>query len=354
LIPGKRVICNVEVPGTDMFDNRKTTVLRPSKLLHDQAKTIVENPDLGSNAIHLALWMLSRATNWRFTVRHLVKTGLFGGRNKIHASLRKLRTAGYVTIDRDGRDGGGIEAGIYLIASEPTWIDQELVGAVDNSEAANPQQERQNAGGNPETREPSFSAHRKDNSRVNPNTDTCADNVAKPVAPKLKADGRDDRDRKSHLTREAERRTGGAKARLPETEPGSRPAKGSAMKGLASGEAEQTPKDLYSKQLVDQMVAVASFPGSRMPNPRKAARSIASLIQWQVEGLDFHLDVLPAIGDVCSRVSDQAKPIVSWHYFTGAIRDAHARRTKPASPPRPVQHQLEGWTPAGAAFGRRR
>jgi hypothetical protein len=91
-----------------------------------------------------------------------------------------------------------------------------------------------------------------------------------------------------------------------------------------------------------------------MPNPRKAARSTASLIQWQVEGLDFRLDVLPTIGDVCSRVSDPDKPIVSWHYFTAAIRDAHARRTRPASPPRAVQRQLEGWTPAGAAFGRRR
>ena len=92
-----------------------------------------------------------------------------------------------------------------------------------------------------------------------------------------------------------------------------------------------------------------------MPNPRKAARSIASLIQWRAEGFDFELDILPAIADVCSRASDPDKPVVSWHYFTGAIRDWHARRTRPTSRPRVPRRQLEGWTPAGSSFagGRR-
>ena len=92
-----------------------------------------------------------------------------------------------------------------------------------------------------------------------------------------------------------------------------------------------------------------------MPNPRKAARSIASLIQWRAEGYDFELDVLPAIADVCSRVSASDKPIVSWHYFTGAIRDRHVSRTPQTERPRPARRQLEGWTPAGAAYsgGRR-
>ena len=193
-----------------------------------------------------------------------------------------------------------------------------------------------------------------DNSIGNPDTDTGSGNVEKPVCEPLQADGRD-RGRKSHLTMEAERRAGGAKSGLPQTEPRRGAAKGLAMKGLASGEGDRTSDDRYTERLIDQMISTASMPGSRMPNPRKAARSIASLIQWQAEGFDFALDALPAIADVCSRVSDADKPIVSWHYFTGAIRDWHVRRTRQASVPRVARRQLEGWTPSGAAYsdGRR-
>jgi hypothetical protein len=83
---------------------------------------------------------------------------------------------------------------------------------------------------------------------------------------------------------------------------------------------------------------------------------MASLIQWQMEGLDFELDVLPAIAEVCGRAGDPDKPIVSWRYFIGAIRDAHKRRTQTeTAPPRwAAKGNIEGWTPAGAALNRRR
>jgi hypothetical protein len=46
---------------------------------------------------------------------------------------------------------------------------------------------------------------------------------------------------------------------------------------------------------------------------------------------------------------------VSWHYFTGAIRDRHVSRTPQTERPRPARRQLEGWPPAGATYsgGRR-
>jgi hypothetical protein len=180
------------------------------------------------------------------------------------------------------------------------------------------------------------------NSIVNPDTDTGRDDVETPAAPGLKADGRE-RGRKVHSTRETERRVGGAKARLPQKEPGSRPADGSPVKGRALGEAEQTPKDRNIEQMRERMFDAA---GPAMANPRKAARLMSSLIQWLAQGYDFERDILPAIADVSHRPTKPPGSIISWDYFSGAIRDRHAGKAAPKPPPR----QIEGWTPVGAAM----
>jgi hypothetical protein len=337
-----------------MLNNSKKTVFRPGSFLHRHAERILDDKRLQPNDVRLVLWMLKQPPTWRFIVKDMASRRLFGSSKKIHASLKRLRTYGYVAIERDGRDGGGTEAGIYLVDAQPReeWMDTSVLGAVDNLDAQNPPKGAPIGEGNIQTGGSCFGLPGRDNSIVNPNTDTGLDDVEKPVCQPLQADGRS-RSRKSYLTGKTERRAGGAKSHLPQTEPRKGAAKGSAMKGLASGEGDRTSDDRYTERLIDQMISVASFPGSRMPNPRKAARSIASLIQWRAGGFDFTLDVLKTIADVCSRVSDPDKPIVSWHYFTGAIRDEHLRRTRPASRPQAAPRKLEGWTPAGSAFSRR-
>jgi hypothetical protein len=126
-----------------------------------------------------------------------------------------------------------------------------------------------------------------------------------------------------------------------------RPAKGSAVKGFACGEAEQTPKDRNIERMRERMFAAA---GPAMANPRKAARLMSSLIQWIAQGYDFERHILPAVADVSHRPTIAPGKIISWDYFSGAIRDRHGGKAAPARAPR----QLEGWTPAGAALSRRR
>jgi hypothetical protein len=183
------------------------------------------------------------------------------------------------------------------------------------------------------------------NSIVHPITDTETGLVENPGLSRLKADGRDG-GRKSHPTRQAEHRADGAKADLPETEPRKGAAKGSPGKGLASGEAGQTPKDRNIERMRERMFAAA---GPAMANPRKAARLVSSLIQWSAQGFDFERHILPAIADVSHRPTKPPGSIVSWDYFTGAIRDRHGGKA-----PEPPPKRLEGWTPVGAALGRRR
>jgi hypothetical protein len=185
------------------------------------------------------------------------------------------------------------------------------------------------------------------NSIVNPITDTSPGDVESFAPPQLKADGRDG-GRTSNLTREAERRTGGAKAHLLQKEPRQGAANGSSVKGFASGEAEQTPDGLNIGRMRERMFAAA---GPAMANPRKAARLTSSLIQWLAQGFDFDRDILPAIADVSHRPTKPPGSIISWDYFSGAIRDRHG--AKPAPEP-PQRRKLEGWTPVGAAFTRRR
>jgi hypothetical protein len=97
----------------------------------------------------------------------------------------------------------------------------------------------------------------------------------------------------------------------------------------------------------ERMFAAA---GPAMANPRKAARLMSSLIQWLAQGYDFDRHIIPAIADVSHRPTKAPGSIVSWDYFSGAIRDRHGDKAAL----RPPQRQLEGWTPAGAAFSRRR
>ena len=330
-----------------MYDDRREAVLRQRRASRE-TEAIVDNALMSPEARNLLNHLLSKPSTFQINQRYVIRRGDYGGRDKVRRLFREMTLAGHCTADPERNPDGTFKRGIYLVSDQPRWL-----APVDISDRAENDWEASIAEGNTPDPAPDQTSVGIDNSIDNPDTDTGPDDVEKPVAPRPEADGRDG-DRKSHLTREAERRAGGAKAHSPQTEPRKSAANGSPMKGLARGEGDPTSKDRYTERLVDQMVAAGSCPGSRMPNPRKAARSIASLIQWQAEGFDFALDVLPTIADVCSRVSDADKPIVSWHYFTGAIRDAHARRTRPVSRPKAPLRQLEGWTPAGTAFTRRR
>ena len=339
------------------FQSRPTAIER-RKRPDAWAVDIVKHSGMPADTCALYIELVDLPPTFEINQRYFVNTERYGGEKRVRRMFKDMIDAGRMQERPLRRTDGQFVRGIYEISDEPKWLSGCVVEAVDNCpdlDGLQIDQDAHLAEGNVLERRAANGRPGIDNSIVNPDTDTGPSDVEKPIAPELNADGRD-RGRKSHLTGKAERRTGGAKSHLPQTEPRKGAAKGSAMRGFASGEGDGTSDDRYTERLVDQMIAAASFPGSRMPNPRKAARSIASLIQWRAEGFDFALDVLTTLADVCSRVCDPDKPIVSWHYFTGAIRDAHARRTRAVSRPKAPLRPVEGWTPAGAALvgGRRR
>jgi hypothetical protein len=316
-----------------------------------EIEAIVNNSLMSPEARNLLNHLLSLPTRFEINQRYVVGLGDYGGRDRVRRLFREMTLAGHCTADPERNPDGSFKRGIYLVSDEPRWL-----APVDISEGSKTDEADQLAEGN--TGDPA-TAHTSpgiDNSIVNPHTDTCPVNPKIPLAPPdRKAESRS-RGSKAFVTNQAERRAGGASC-LPEKEPGFRPAKGSAMRGVASGAGDQTAKDRYIERRVAQLVDVASFSGSRMPNPRKAAGVMASLIQWQMEGLDFELDVLPAVAEVCGRAGDPDKPIVSWRYFIGAIRDAYRRRTRTVAEPakrEAPRRQIESWTPAGVALNRRR
>jgi hypothetical protein len=335
-----------------MYDDRRAAVLRQRRASRE-TEAIVDNPLMSPEARNLLNHLLSKPQTFQINQRYVIRRGDYGGRDKVRRLFREMILAGHCTADPERNPDGTFKRGIYLVSDQPRWL-----APVDISNRAEIDFATSIAEGNTGDPAPDDQSLGIDNSIANPDTDTCRDDVETPRQPAtLKAESRD-RGSKACVTEKPERRTGGARC-LPRKEPGSRPANGSPMKRVAAGGGDPTAKDRYIERLITQLVDVASFPGSRMPHPRKAARVIASLIQWRAEGFDFALDIVPTVADVTSRVGDPDKPIVSWHYFTGAIRDAHARRTRPVVPaPRATapRRQVEGWTPVGAAYsgGRRR
>lgn len=335
-----------------MLDSRyqgRPTAIQRKKRPDSWAVDIVKHSGMPPDVCALYIELVDLPPTFEINQRYVVNTDRYGGEKRVRRMFKDMIDAGRMRERTLREPDGKFKRGIYEISDEPKWLSTRFADPVDNYPALDDFQIAQNA----------LSAEGKDherraadrrpgirNSIVNPDTDTCRDDVEKPVAPGLKADGRDG-GRKSHLTREAERRSGGAKARLPGKEPGSRPAKGSAMKGRASGEVEQTPKDRNIERMRERMFAAA---GPAMANPRKAARLMSSLIQWLAQGYDFDRHIIPAIADVSHRPTKPPGSIVSWDYFSGAIRDRHGGKASPDPAPR----QLEGWTPAGAALSRRR
>ena len=325
------------------YDNSKDTITRPIRLLmHEHAERIVDDPRICGDAVRLLLWMLKQKSTYRFLVKNLVRTGLFGGRDKVHALLRQLRAAGYTKIDRDGRPGGGTEPGIYLVASEPTWIDEPA--PVDNCETQNLPRATQEAEGNAETKDPCFPALHISNSRSNNHTNTKPEDSKKPACQPLEADGCDG-SRKSDLTGKAERRAGGAKSGLPQTEPRKSAAKGSAMKRLASGAGDETDNDRYIKHLRDRLIGAAGY---CLANPRSTPGlwKMAEIVIWMSMGYDLERDILPVIASLSSRAGKEPGHIKSWRFFSEAIRTRHAERTGSRQRPAP-KRQIEGWTPDG-------
>lgn len=327
-----------------MYDDRREAVLRQRRASRE-TEAIVDNPLMSPEARNLLNHLLSKPQTFQINQRYVIRRGDYGGRDKVRRLFREMILAGHCTADPERNPDGTFKRGIYLVSDQPRWLAPVDISDVETSSEAG-----QIAEGNtpdPATGHPSVGI---DNSIVNPITDTGPHiSETPPDTAKLKADGRD-RGRKAYSTKQAERRASGAKACLPQKEPGSRPANGSPVRDRGSGAADQTVRDRNIERMRERMFSVA---GPAMANPRKAARLMSSLIQWLAQGFDFEREIIAAIADVSHRPTKPPGSIISWDYFSGAIRDRHDGHNRPARDPAP-RRQLEGWTPIGTAFARRR
>ncbi len=310
------------------FCLNKITVMRPQRLLAPHAQDIMADRRLTPSAKLLLLWMLDRPTNWRFRVAYIVEQGIIGGRNKVHTALRNLRACGYVTIERDGRDGGGFERGIYLVSSEPRWLDQEIdiyADEYDGEDGIGPSQA--------ETREPRFGDHSKKDSRSNQDTDTRRD-CGKTVPSCQQPEAERPAAAKSRLTGEAEPRQEGAACHPPKAE---RPAaaKGSAGQkrgGAVARKSSGNPGGVcFHERLRTRLIAAG---GRALADPRNAPGlwGFGELIIWLSSGWDAELDILPVVRDVSSRAGLEPGKIRGWRYFRAAIAEHHGQRTGTAVP----------------------
>ena len=72
------------------------------------------------------------------------------------------------------------------------------------------------------------------------------------------------------------------------------------------------------------------------------------VIAWVAAGYDFERDILPTIREVSARATLEPGSVVSWRYYTAAIRAAHARRKGIAEPPKRGRYapRLDPYAPA--------
>lgn len=312
------------------------------------AANIIKHSGMPPDSCSLYFELLDLPPTWEINQRYVVNTlQRYGGEKRVRRMFKDIISAGRMRERIFRESDGRFIRGIYEISDEPKWLKQPHREAVDISEITEGFENSKDA----EIAEGKACERRAANRRVgiynsrpNPDSTTGPVDVETLTSSRLQAESRNCGS-KSNLTNEAERRTGGAKAGLPRKEPGSRPAKGSPVKGVSCGAGDETDNDRNTERLKRQLFEVAAFSGSRMPNPRTAAGLVPCLVQWQMEQLDFERDVLPAIADVCGRAGDPDKPIVSWRYFIGAIRDRRAQRIAAVKPARPdnSSDQVDWW-----------
>jgi hypothetical protein len=298
-----------EGPG-NRWDDRPVKTFR-ARRPQRWAVDVVKNSGMPLDSCALYILLIDLPERWELKQQWVVSQG-YAKEKRVRRMFNDMIQAGRMRMARRQGDDGKLIPGIYEIADEPIWLDQRLLEAVDNLPEDQGCETAKTAPFGeakvPQRRAPEGRVDIR-NSIVDPITDTDRDDGKKPIAPQLNADGRD-RGRKAPSTREAERRVGGAKADLPQTEPRKRAANGSPGKGRASGEAGQTPKDRNIERMRERMFDAA---GPAMAQPRKAARLMSSLIQWLAQGYSSRGITSPARSAIAMAVRPRPNPrSASW------------------------------------------
>lgn len=82
-------------------------------------------------------------------------------------------------------------------------------------------------------------------------------------------------------------------------------------------------KGMPAYQLASKLIEIIDSPSLASRNG-KLHSTCGEVRAWIDDGADFDSDVVPTVADLCSRKG--GKPILSWKYFTEAVRDAATTR----------------------------
>lgn len=287
------------------MSDRRQSIYRQNRL-PGQLRTISRDRRLSGNAVGLYTYLIDLPRDWEISVRAIVNTERFGGRDKVRRTMRELLDAGYMQEDRQRFDDGRFRRGIYLLADSPRWADvaREPCEIEDVCKMSQCGSERGSETVNPATANQGVV---KEEDRVNRTTvQTSAD-------------------------AQSERRTGGA-ACLPGKEPGLRPANGSAMKGVGAGAVAKPAHVRNIEQRRKQLVEAAGI-ALHEPDRTPALKDCRMIGYWlRTCRYSFSEDVLPTVQARSDRCT--AGQVRSWAYFDQAIAAWHTKRTgKPKSEP---------------------
>lgn len=292
-IPGKRAICNVELGTVNKCDSitprramsdRRQSIYRQNRL-PGQLRTISRDRRLSGNAVGLYLYLIDRPLDWEISTRAIVNTERFGGRDKVRRILHELIEAGYMQEDRQRFDDGRFRRGIYLLADSPRWAEvaAEAVDIQPDFQIESTPSESGSKEHNPATANQGVV---KEESRVNRTTE--------------------------------------------QNQGAERPAKGSAVRGVASGAIAKPAHVRNIEQRRAQLVEAAGLALCE-PDRTPALKDCRTIGYWlRTCRYSFSQDVLPTV-----RVrADRCAPgqVRSWSYFDKAIAEWHAKRTGAPAP----------------------
>jgi hypothetical protein len=314
------------------YAEQRETVFRV-KRTPDTIDRIISDPSISAWAASLLIWMLGRPVRWRFLVSHIVSIrnsdgkSRWGCRDKVRRLLTELCEAGYVTVERQGREGGGFEKGIYLVSDQKRWLTP-----VDISEGEKTAETGQLGASQTETKAPCFAALRIDNSIRDPEDTTCAEPVEIAQIPDPTEAETGQGRSKTRLTEQSEPQQAAAKGHStqgspcePRNERRSRAANGSPVKERAEKSSDKRGHVRIAEQSRAQLIAAG---GTALSDPRRTPglTDLQVIIAWLQAGFDMARDIIPTILAISGRATMRPGQVRSWKYYDAAICAAHAER----------------------------
>lgn len=89
---------------------------------------------------------------------------------------------------------------------------------------------------------------------------------------------------------------------------------------ILNGAAKSMPAHL----LADKLIEIANSPWL-LPNTLGLSKTVQEIRGWITDECDFDQDIVPTVIDLCARYPGK-RPLTTWKYFSGAVRDAALTR----------------------------